>query len=176
MRIYEGAPRQDYEEVLRSIGAILDQRGMRKIVLIETADGFLVQGLAAVAVAGEDGWTDTGGGVEKQSFSLTDEDVAKLVDDALARRALPAPIDGHSRFYQRALRVLGRYFDEQKPRDVFLFEQDHAFVVRLLMPTRTGTAHVLAEFTREDIEVLMSSGASLRQPAYPAARDHTPAG
>ena len=33
MRIYEGAPRQNYEEVLRSIGAILDQRGMREITL-----------------------------------------------------------------------------------------------------------------------------------------------
>ena len=29
MRIYEGSPRQDWEEVLRSIGAYLDERGMR---------------------------------------------------------------------------------------------------------------------------------------------------
>ena len=39
MRIYEGAPRQNYEEVLRSIGALLDQRGMREITLNETEDG-----------------------------------------------------------------------------------------------------------------------------------------
>ena len=30
MRIYEGSPRQDWEEVLRSVGAYLDDRGMRK--------------------------------------------------------------------------------------------------------------------------------------------------
>ena len=48
MRIYDGAPRQDYEGVLRSIGAMLDQRGMREITLAETDDGFLVQGLALV--------------------------------------------------------------------------------------------------------------------------------
>ena len=33
MRIYEGSPRQDFEEVFRSIGAFLDQRGMREVLL-----------------------------------------------------------------------------------------------------------------------------------------------
>ena len=46
-----------------------------------------------------------------------------------------------------SFRVLGRYFDQQKPRDVFFFEQDGAYVIRLLMSTRTGARHVLAEFT-----------------------------
>ena len=32
MRIYEGSPRQDFEEVFRSIGAFIDQRGMRDIL------------------------------------------------------------------------------------------------------------------------------------------------
>ena len=45
MRIYEGSPRQDFEEVLRSIGAFLDQRGMRDVLLVEAPDGFIVQGL-----------------------------------------------------------------------------------------------------------------------------------
>ena len=35
MRIYEGSPRQDFEEVFRSIGAFLDSRGMRDILLVE---------------------------------------------------------------------------------------------------------------------------------------------
>ncbi len=30
MRIYEGSPRQDFEEVFRSIGAFIDQRGMQR--------------------------------------------------------------------------------------------------------------------------------------------------
>ena len=33
MRIYEGSPRQDFEEVFRSIGAFLDQRGMKDVLL-----------------------------------------------------------------------------------------------------------------------------------------------
>lgn len=44
MRIYEGSPRHDYEEVLRSIGSFLDQRGMREILLTEAPDGFIIQG------------------------------------------------------------------------------------------------------------------------------------
>ena len=43
MRIYEGSPRQDFEEVFRSIGAFVDQRGMREILLVEAPDGFIVQ-------------------------------------------------------------------------------------------------------------------------------------
>ena len=38
--------------------------------------------------------------------------------------------------------------DEQKPRDVFFFEQDGAFVLRLLMSGQAGSRHVLTEFTK----------------------------
>ena len=48
MRIYEGSPRQDFEEVFRSIGAYLDRRGMKEILLAEAPDGFIVQGLVLV--------------------------------------------------------------------------------------------------------------------------------
>ena len=56
--------------------------------------------------------------------------------------------------------------DEQKPRDVFFFEQDGAFVVRLLMGGQAGSQHVLAEFTREDIAEMVARGPSLRVPAH----------
>ena len=45
------------------------------------------------------------------------------------------------------MRVIGRYIDDQKPKDVFFFEQDGAYVLRLLMNTRQGSKHQLAEFT-----------------------------
>ena len=47
---------------------------------------------------------------------------------------------GQSGYYEQAFRVVGRYVDEQKPRDIFFFEQDGAFVLRLLMWTQTGSA------------------------------------
>ena len=161
MRVYDGAPRQDYEEVLRSIGALLDQRGMREVLLAETAEGFLVQGLAPHGGEGH-GWTDPAARVEKESFTFLDDDVGRFMEEGLARReGGPPAADPYSNFYERALRVLGRWIDEQKPHDVFFFEQDRAFVVRLLM-TRAGARHVLAEFTREDIEALIANGPAFR--------------
>ena len=70
-------------------------------------------------------------------------------------------------FYETALRVIGRYMDEQKPRDVFFFEQDGAFVVRLLRSTQAGHHHELSEFTRDDITEMVARGPTLRQPDMP---------
>ena len=61
--------------------------------------------------------------------------------------------------------------DEQQPKDVFFFEQDGAFVVRLLHSTQAGHRHELAEFTRDDITELVARGPSLRQPDKPKAED-----
>ena len=52
--------------------------------------------------------------------------------------------------------------DDQKPRDVFFFEQDGAFVLRLLMSGQAGSRHELAEFTREDIDEMVARGPALR--------------
>jgi len=162
MRIYDGSPRQDFEEVFRSIGAFLDQRGMREVLLAEAPDGFIVQGLV-LSTAGSGGWAESMGQQSKETLTFLDDDIARFMDEAVARRGgaplPPADAGGH---YEKAFRVLGRYMDEQKPRDVFFFEQDGAFVVRLLMASQTGSRHVLAEFTRDDIESMVASGPTLR--------------
>jgi hypothetical protein len=168
MRIYEGAPRQRYESVLRSIGAILDQRGMAEVTLTETDDGFVVQGLAPLP--GEERRVeDSAEHLDKETFHLREDDVARFTEESVARRAgrtAPRPgeaaglVDGG--FYENALRVLGAYVDQQQPHDVFFFEQDRQFVMRLLMPTRTGLRHVLVEFTREEIEAMMAAGPEMR--------------
>src|SRR5581483_7817412 len=126
MRIYQGSPRQDFEEVFRSIGAFIDQRGMREILLVEAPDGFIVQGLVT---SGPDGgaWSESMGQVTKETLTFLDDDIARFMEEAVARRganpndeATGAPAG----YYERALRVIGRYMDEQKPRDTFFFEQD----------------------------------------------------
>jgi hypothetical protein len=76
-------------------------------------------------------------------------------------------------FYEMAFRVLGRYMDEEKPRDVFFFEQGGAFVVRLLMGSQQGSHHTLAEFTREDIEAMIAKGPALRHETKAAAAPGT---
>ena len=69
MRIYEGSPRQDFEEVFRSIGAFLDQRGMKDVLLLEAPDGFIVQGLvSAGGVIGT--WSETVGTADQGDADL----------------------------------------------------------------------------------------------------------
>lgn len=162
MRIYEGSPRQDFEEVFRSIGAFLDRRNMRDILLLEVPDGYVVQGLVATQST-TSGWSDVVGTVVKETLTYLDEDIAKFMEEAVKRRGTGNPPGSpQAGPHERALRVIGRWMDEQKPRDVFLFEQDGAYVVRLLTTGQAGSHHVLAEFTAEDVDGLVSRGPSLR--------------
>jgi hypothetical protein len=162
MRIYEGSPRQDFEEVFRSIGAFLDQRGMREILLAEAPDGFIVQGLVMIGTSGGT-WDESMGQQTKETLTFLDDDIARFMEEAVARRGKGgAPASHTPGYYERALRVLGRYMDEQKPRDVFFFEQEGAFVVRILLGGQQGSHHTLAEFTRDDIEALVSQGPAAR--------------
>ena len=66
--------------------------------------------------------------------------------------------------------MVGRYVDEQKPKDVFFFEQEGAFVLRLLMSTQAGSRHVIAEFTRDELEAMIASAPDFR--GEKSARPH----
>ena len=161
MRIYEGSPRQDFEEVFRSIGAFLDARGMRDILLLEVPDGFVVQGLV-MAGGSNSAWSEAVGTQAKETLTFVDDDIAKFMEEAATHRgdgeSPPATNVGH----EGALRVIGRWVDEQRPKDVFLFEQEGAYVVRLLMAGQAGAHHQLAEFTRDDVSSLVAQGPSHR--------------
>jgi hypothetical protein len=159
MRIYDGSPRQDFEEVFRSIGAFLDQRGMKDVLLLEAPDGFIVQGLVSSG-ASTGTWSDTVGTQSKETLTFLDEDIARFMEEAGLRRGATASHQAGQ--YESAFRVIGRYMDDQKPHDVFFFEQEGAFVLRLLMSGQAGSRHELAEFTREDIADMVARGPSLR--------------
>jgi hypothetical protein len=167
MRIYEGSPRQDFEEVLRSIGAFLDQRGMRDVLLVEAPDGFIVQGLAMEGgAAGGGAWSEAVGRQVKETLTFLDDDIARFMDEAVARRGAAdeaQPDWSKAGYYERAFRVLGKWIDTQRPHDVFFFEQGGAFVVRLHMVGQAGSHHELAEFTKDDIEAMIAEGPRLRQ-------------
>jgi hypothetical protein len=157
MRIYDGSPRQDFEEVFRSIGAHLDAAGMREILLLEMEDGFIVQGLA---IEGTGTWSEAMALVKKTTLVLRDDELSDFMDQALAKRG-----DGKSQDpdkYQSALRVIGRYLDDRRPRDVFFFEQEGAYVMRLLLTHQTGTKHELVEFTRDDIAEMVARAPAMR--------------
>jgi hypothetical protein len=116
MRIYEGSPRQDFEEVFRSMGAFIDQRGMKDVLLVEAPDGYIVQGLV---VSGEHGgtWSESVGTQTKETLTFLDDDIARFMEEASARRGrIPPPPPHVAGQYETAFRVIGRYMDEQKPR------------------------------------------------------------
>jgi hypothetical protein len=153
MRIYEGSPRQDWEEVLRSIGAFADRERLKELLLLELDAGFLLQGLALPASSA---WSESEGILAKTTHELPDEEIGKLMDEAEARRSEEPPTTPHleiANFYEQALRVIGAYLDAQPIRDVFFFEQEGSFVLRLMMGKNASSAsgHQLVEFTREDI-------------------------
>ena len=165
MRIYEGSPRQDWEEVLRSIGAYADHQQLKELLFVELEPGFILQGLTQASV----GRTDEGGGhLVKKTFEIEDNEAAKLMDDAVEQRGTSAATEPHleiANYYEHALRVLGKYIDGQRARDVFFFEQEGSFVLRLLTTSPGGALkHQLAEFTRDEIVALIE--------VAPQARDH----
>jgi len=114
MRIYEGSPREDFEEVFRSIGAFLDQRGMKEVLLAEAPDGFIVQGLVTT-VAAADSRTEPGQ-VAKETLTFLDDDIARFMEEALIRRGRgeSTASGGEAGYYESAFRVLGRYMDEHR--------------------------------------------------------------
>ncbi len=162
MRIYDGSPRQDFEEVFRSIGAFLDSRGMRDILVVEVPDGFVVQGLVAAGQTASSAWSETVGSITKETLSFFDDDIAKFMEEAAARRGGTQPGAAEAGAHERALRVIGRWMDSQKPKDVFLFEQEGAYVIRLLEAGQAGVHHTISEFTREDVDTLIAQGPELR--------------
>jgi hypothetical protein len=160
MRIYEGSPRQDFEEVLRSIGAFLDSQHMQDILLVEVPDGFVVQGLVT-AGASAGAWSDSLGTQVKETYTFLDDDIARFMEECVDRRG-SGSIAAMKPGYERALRVIGRWMDEQRPKDIFLLEQGGAFVIRLLLAGQAGVHHQLAEFTHEDVEQLVTDGPAMR--------------
>jgi hypothetical protein len=158
VRIYEGSPRQDYEEVLRSVGAYLDDKGMREILVAETEISFIVQGLVIEASTGSG---ESMGQGRKETLTLADDDVGTFMDQALANRGEPP--DTVPDRYESALRVIGRWIDEQKPRDIFFFEQEGAYVLRLLRVDQAGYRHELVEFTKTDVDEMIANAPALRR-------------
>lgn len=179
MRIYDGTPRQDWEEVLRAIGAFADREQLKELLFLELEDGFILQGLGLPA-GGHD--SDSFGALAKRTYELVDEQVAQLMDEAAANRTAAAPSTpqaGLSNYFEQALRVIGAWVDREKARDLFFFEQDGSFVLRVLHASAGGAiGHQLAEFTKEEILAMIEAAPQQRgaAPAAPAAAVQAPSG
>ena len=169
MRIYEGSPRQDWEEVLRSIGAFADAERLKDLLFLELEGGFLLQGLGLHA-GGAD--SDSFGSAAKRTYELTDDQVAELMDVNAAKRGsvdADVPHPDLANYYELAMRVVGNYIDTQHAHDVFLFEQDGSFVLRLFgVAGSRGAGHHLAEFTKDEILAMIDTAPEQRNPPAPS--------
>lgn len=163
MRIYDGSPRQDWEEVLRAIGRFVDAEQLKELLFVELDGGFLLQGLA-LPKGGQD--SDTFGALAKRTYELTDDQVAQLMDEASGNRGSVAgdrPEAAAPNYYEQAMRVVGGYVDRQRVRDLFFLEQDGSFVLRMLTAGSSGTVgHQLAEFTKDEILAMIESAPEQR--------------
>jgi hypothetical protein len=159
MRIYEGSPRQDWEEVLRSIGAYLDDRGMRSVIFLETDTGFIVQGLS---IQSSTGTGEAIGQANRETLTLHDDDVSRFMDEAIKRRGQKTEEPGPNH-YEQQLRVIGRYLDEQHPRDIFFFEVDGSYIARITLIGPSGFRQELIEITRDDITDMIAKAPELRR-------------
>jgi hypothetical protein len=175
MRIYDGSPRQDWEEVLRAIGAFADREKLKELLFLELEEGFLLQGLG-IPAGGAD--SDSFGVLAKRTYELLDEQVAQLMDEAAAARTTAAEQVPHAdlvNYFEQALRVIGAWLDNEKARDVFFFEQDGSFVLRVLHASVGGAVgHQLAEFTKDEILAMIEAapqqrGMAVKSAAAPAA-------
>lgn len=167
MRIYDGSPRQNWEEVLRSVGAFADGERLKELLFLELDGGFLLQGIGLQA-AGAD--SDSYGSATKKTYELTDEQVAELMDARANQRGTAADDRPHPdliNYYELALRVIGAYIDTQKAHDVFLFEQDGSFVLRLFGVATARAGHQLSEFTRDEILAMIEGAPEQRQQPAP---------
>jgi hypothetical protein len=90
MNLFRGLTKTDYQDVLRAIGYLCDERGLRHVRMIEHEDGLLIQGLPIV-----NGQV----GTVFETIRLTDHDLEALLRKAYHRRsnvttpvhALPKP-------------------------------------------------------------------------------------
>jgi hypothetical protein len=167
MRIYDGSPRQDWEEVLRSIGAFADQEHLKDLLLLELEGGFVLQGLG---LQGGGADSDSFGATVKRTYELTDEQVAEMMDASSSRRGSAerdVPQPDLTNYNELAMRIIGAYIDNQKAHDVFLFEQDGSFVLRLFGVAGARAAHQLSEFTRDEILAMIHAAPEQRQQPAP---------
>jgi len=157
MRIYEGTPRQNWEEVLRAVGSWADHEPLKELLFVELDGGFLVQGLGSPHTGA---WSENTS-LSKRTHELPDDQIAQMMDDATARRGSvegDQPKTEITNYYEQALRIIGNWLDKRNPKDVFFFEQEGSFVIRMMVSTGTGViTHQLAEFTRDEILAMIEA-------------------
>lgn len=78
MKLFRRLEQSDYQDVLRVLGAFIDQNGYTDIRIIETEDGVVLQGRVSDRTTLGESSFDT--------FLITDDDILKMRQEAFERR------------------------------------------------------------------------------------------
>lgn len=78
MRLFVGLSRTDYEEVLRAVGALIDERGWTNVTLLEVDEGIIVQAA--------DKQSQREAKPHLETYLLTDSDLERVMREATLRR------------------------------------------------------------------------------------------
>jgi hypothetical protein len=153
MRIYDDAPRREYEDVMRSIGRILDLERLRDVLLVEIESGFLVRGWTVATDSSRGEW----GSQSKLELQIGDDDIQTHLEAAFARRG-SSETGGQN---EVAMRILGHHVDSLKASDIMVTEQAGDWLLRCIDPK--ASRHQLFEFTGDDVKRLTGQGVQDRR-------------
>lgn len=73
MKLFAGLSKTDYQDILRAIGAIVDEKGLRDLRIWEHEDGIIAQGRRP-------------GIGEFETLSFSDDDLQAMLQEAYQRR------------------------------------------------------------------------------------------
>ena len=78
MKLFQGLPRSDYQDVMRALGYFIDENGYVDVRIVESEDGLVFQGRKPDRNrAGERGF---------DTFLITDDEIKQMVRDSYRRR------------------------------------------------------------------------------------------
>ena len=154
MLITEGAYGQTVEDVLRALGAVLDERRAQGVVLIEVPEGLVVRARVSPTIDDrlEGVWVSL-----EQAFGhkeILEQRMTMLSLRGTAHRAGPL---------ERALRVLGRYIDRNDLVQITLMEHDAGRGWLLWHRSRAAGRHVLVTFDHDEVERAASAAQQARE-------------
>lgn len=83
MRLFRGLKRTEYQDVLRALGAYIDERGYTDVRIMEVEDGLVLQGRLAER--------NEIGKMSYETLLITDDDIKDMVREAFHRRGQTPP-------------------------------------------------------------------------------------
>ena len=146
MPIDQSVPSRDYEEALRSLGRLFDERGLEDVLLVERAAGFLVTGLRRASGLVD----DPGRRFEYVDTDYPDEEVVAASTAGAQRRGTGHRADRN----EQGLRLIGRHINERAGSRIVVLDQGDAFIVRMLVEAETDLPVRFDTITSGELERL----------------------